>query len=114
MTRALQIVGLEHFNIHSVLACLRYLVRAIEKGEWEPDFALLSAIVDYMEAFPEALHHPKEESHLFAALLRRRPEAAALIDRLCEDHAKGVPLLDDLRTALAEYRKDRRRSGASG
>ncbi len=34
MTGALQTIRLEHFNIHSVLACLRYLVRAIDEGDW--------------------------------------------------------------------------------
>ncbi|MFQ5957991.1 MAG: hypothetical protein ACE5LF_01340 [Alphaproteobacteria bacterium] len=50
MTHALQAIRLEHFNIDSVLACLRYLVRAIEDGDREPDFDLLSTIVAYMAA----------------------------------------------------------------
>ncbi len=33
MTRALQTIRLEHFNIHSVLACLRYPVRAIDDAD---------------------------------------------------------------------------------
>lgn len=106
MAHALQTIRLEHYNIHSVLACLRYVVRQIEDGTWQPDFDLLFAIVEYMETFPEVLHHPKEEDYLFAALLRRRPDSAALVDRLCEDHASGMRLLDDVRAALKTYRDD--------
>ena len=106
MFHALQTIRLEHYNIHSVLACLRYLVRQIEEESWKPDFDLLFAIVEYMETFPEVLHHPKEEDYLFAALLRRQPASAPLVERLCEDHAAGERLLDDLRTALEAYRDD--------
>lgn len=106
MAHALQTIRLEHYNIHSVLACLRYVVKQIEDGSAQPDFDLLFAIVEYMETFPEAFHHPKEEDYLFAAVLRRQPDRAPLIDRLCADHATGTQLLDDIRAALEAYRDD--------
>ncbi len=34
MTGALHTIRLEHFNIHSVLACLRYLARALDDDAW--------------------------------------------------------------------------------
>ncbi len=106
MAHALQTIRLEHYNIHSVLACLRYLARQIEEGSWEPDFLLLFAIVEYMETYPQVIHHPKEEDYVFAALLRRKPDSAPLVNRLCEDHAAGVRRLDDLRAATEAYRDD--------
>ncbi|MEE8203088.1 MAG: hypothetical protein V3R74_04975 [Alphaproteobacteria bacterium] len=33
MTGALQTIRLEYFNIHSVFACLRYLVRALDDAD---------------------------------------------------------------------------------
>ncbi len=106
MSRLLQTIRLEHYNILSVLACLRYLVREIEAGSWTPGFDLLYAVVDYIEAFPEACHHPKEETYIFTGLLRHRPECAPLVERLCDDHAKGVGLTQGLRGALDAYRDD--------
>ena len=106
MSQLLQTIRLEHYNILSVLACLRYLVREIEAGSWTPGFDLLYAVVDYIEAFPEAVHHPKEETYIFTELLRRRPECAPLVERLCDEHAEGVGLTQGLRGALDAYRDD--------
>lgn len=106
MTRAVHIIWLEHANIASVLACLRYLVSEIDEGRWTPDFQLLSDILDYMESFPEAVHHPKEEHYLFPALSRRRPEVAMLLERVHEEHDRGAEMLADLHDKLDAYEAD--------
>lgn len=100
MTKAVQIIWLEHVNIASVLACLRYLTTELEEGRWEPDFQLLSDILDYMEDFPEKMHHPKEESYICAALRRRRPDSAPMLEKIREEHEKGAEILTDLRAKL--------------
>ncbi len=46
MSQLLQTIRLEHYNIHSVLACLRYLVKEIEAGSWTPGVDLLYTVVD--------------------------------------------------------------------
>ncbi len=106
MTTALQVIWLEHVNISSVLACLRYLVDEIEAGRWSPDFGLLENVLDYMADFPEIMHHPKEEAFICAALRRRQPEAAPMLDKIHAEHEKGGNLLADLRARLAAYRDD--------
>ncbi len=106
MTTAVQTIWLEHVNIASVLACLRYLVAEIEAGRWTPDFQLLSDILDYMEDFPEKVHHPKEESYICAALRRRKPNAAPMLERIYAEHGKGAGMLADLRARLEAYEDD--------
>jgi hemerythrin-like domain-containing protein len=106
MTTAVQTIWLEHVNIAGVLACLRYLVAEIETGRWTPDFQLLSDILDYMEDFPEKMHHPKEESYICAALRRRKPDAAPLLEKIHEEHEKGAGMLVDLRARLEAYEDD--------
>jgi branched-chain amino acid transport system ATP-binding protein len=106
MTTAVQVIWLEHVNISSVLACLRYLVDEIEAGRWSPDFGLLENILDYMADFPEALHHPKEEAYICAARRRRKPEAAPMLDKIHAEHEEGGDMLADLRARLGAYRGD--------
>jgi hemerythrin-like domain-containing protein len=112
MTKAVHIIWLEHANIASVLACLRYLVSEIDEGRWTPDFQLLADILDYMETFPEVMHHPKEEHYLFPALSRRRPEVAMLLERVHEEHDRGAEMLVDLQDKLEAYEADAAMFGA--
>ncbi len=108
MTTAVQTIRLEHFNISSVLYCLRYLLEEVEKGRWQPDFVLFSAILDYMECFPALLHHPKEEDYLFAAKQRRRPDVAGTLAKVHEEHLEGARRLDELHALLELYQADRK------
>ena len=106
MSDAIQVLWSEHANIDIVLGILRKRVTDVAEGTWESDFELFLAVLDYMEAFPETFHHPKEEEHLFKALRRRRPEAAPILDKLHEEHADSLDLLANLRHALMAYRGD--------
>lgn len=106
MTDVLDILHEEHHRIGTVLACLRHLVEKIGEGDRKADTQLLSAILDYMEAFPDNIHHPKEEAYLFEALRRRKPDEAEVFDHLIEEHNIGKTLLGDLRLALKALRRD--------
>ena len=106
MTEAIKILQREHDNIATVLACLDYLVNDIGAGKLRPNFNLLYSILDYIEAFPESFHHPKEEDFIFEALSRRSTKGRALIDRLRDEHAQGIDFLTKLRDTLTAYHKD--------
>ena len=103
MTRAVQTIRLEHFNIASVLTCLGYLLREAEAGHWQPEERLLSAVLQYLESYPEVYHHPKEDDHLFAAMRRRQPELGEILDKVHGEHVKGARLLEELRQSLTDY-----------
>jgi len=62
---------------------------------------LLHAIVYYMRVFPDHLHHPKEERHLFAALLKRAPTAIDTIAILKVEHFEGEARLQAIADLLA-------------
>ncbi|MFN9775950.1 MAG: hemerythrin domain-containing protein [Burkholderiales bacterium] len=101
--RALDVIRDEHRALAGMLSALRTLVRDVAAGRAEPDFALLRAIVFYVHAFPEKLHHPKESGLLFRALRDRGAAAAATLDRLDDEHLRGEASVMRLAMALLEY-----------
>jgi hemerythrin-like domain-containing protein len=102
MPAAIRIIRDEHLAIASVLYGLRSAVRRIGEGG-APDFRLLDALLGYVEAFPERLHHPKESGVLFPAVVARCPEAQGLVDVLDAEHALGASLIESLRTTLTRF-----------
>lgn len=103
--KALDIVLDEHRSIAAVLQGLRYLVDEIAARRDRPDFPLFDAMFAYIEAFPERLHHPKEDRYLFPALRKRSPESAAALDKLEHEHVAGREHLEALRASLEDYRR---------
>ena len=101
--KALAIIRDEHRSIASVLNGLRYLVDEAGAGRIPADYPLIQAMLGYIEAFPERLHHPKEDRYLFPALLARRPELQGVVDELEREHAAGRDAIEILKRALADY-----------
>ncbi len=101
---------LEHGTIARLLALVQKLGERIEAGE-EPDFDLLTMLMEYFQDYPDACHHPKEDL-VFRALKQRHPEAAGKLDDLLGDHRELEALTD--RTAGLVSRSSREdKSGAS-
>jgi hemerythrin-like domain-containing protein len=101
--KALTIIRSEHRSIAAVLEGLRYVVDEIGGGRMTPDFVLMNAMLLYIEAFPERMHHPKEDDYLFPALLKRRPDLKAVIDDFEREHAEGRDAINALKRALADF-----------
>jgi hemerythrin-like domain-containing protein len=57
-------------------------------------------MVRYIDEYPERLHHPKEDQHLFARLAARAPEARPLVEELQAEHQEGTRLIRELERAL--------------
>ena len=106
MTLALTIIRDEHRALASVLKGLQYLVDEIRGSRQQPDFALMKAIVAYVEQYPDRLHHPKEDQYLFPALRVRAPAAAKVLDELEEQHRHGPDVIGRVKQALAAYEAD--------
>ncbi len=99
MGKAIDVLKREHVNMLKVLAVLDAEVRNFrETGAL--DYDLLFSAIDYIETFPDKVHHPKEERFLFAALERRRPDAKPLLDGLRDEHAREIGMIADLRGAV--------------
>jgi len=65
-----------------------------------PRFEVLRSMLRYIDEYPEKLHHPKEDEHLFARLVARAPETRRLVDELQAEHEEGARLVRELERAL--------------
>ena len=96
----------EHRSLAAVIHGLEYLIREARAGTVVPPFALLRAMVYYIKAFPETLHHPKEEAYLFRKLRIRTNEYNDTLDELERQHDAGHGLVARLETTLNAYETD--------
>ena len=101
--KAIAIIQDEHRAITAVIEGLRHVLNESRGGGAPPDPKLLGAMFSYIERFPERLHHPKEDDYLFARLRARRPDAAALLDRLHREHEIGRERFADLKALYERY-----------
>jgi nucleotide-binding universal stress UspA family protein/hemerythrin-like domain-containing protein len=95
----------EHRSIAAVIRGMERVVVAVREGA-EPPFPLLRAMLHYIEAFPEALHHPKENTYLFERLRARTREFDDTLAELERQHAEGHAVVARLAQALAAYEAD--------
>jgi branched-chain amino acid transport system ATP-binding protein len=103
MQKAIGIIHDEHRSISAVLSGLRSLAQLARDGKVKPDFSVFRAMIYYIDAFPERMHHPKEDQHLFARLLARDPGSRELIEALKSEHVSGARLVRDLEQAALGF-----------
>lgn len=103
MKTALDTIRSEHRDLAAVLHGLQYFVREVRERRRNPDFTVLKAMVHYIDTFPEKLHHPKEDRHLFARLRQRTSEATEVLDQLEAQHIHGAKLIRDLEQNLLRW-----------
>jgi len=105
MQRAIEIMHDRQRAMSSTLLAMRTIARRSLKAGTPPDFTQLRRLLHYVERFPQRLHQPAEEKHLFQAVLRRDAGAERAVKRAKRDHATCLGYLDRLRTALAYWEK---------
>ena len=103
MQKAISVIYNEHRSLSAVLSGLKSLARMTGDPRVRPDFAVLHAMIYYIDAFPERMHHPKEDAYLFARLAERDPGAKELVDSLRAEHVTGSGMVRDLERALNEF-----------
>ena len=103
MKNAVSILKSEHRSISAVLHGLQQLAKDAQSARVRPDFKVFRAMLRYIDEYPERLHHPKEDEHLFARLLARMPEARALVEQLHGEHQQGGALVRELERALVFF-----------
>lgn len=103
MQKAIRILRDEHRSISAVLQGLQQLARVAQNPAVKPDFAVFRAMLYYIDAFPERLHHPKEDDYLFARLLARSDAARPLVERLKAEHVEGARLVRELERAVLAF-----------
>jgi hemerythrin-like domain-containing protein len=103
MHKGARVLHDEHLAIAAVLQALQHLARMAQDPGVKADFRAFHAMIHYIDAFPERLHHPKEDQVLFARLWERSLEARPLVARLKAEHVEGARLVRDLEAAVREY-----------
>lgn len=93
----------EHRALARVIEALETVTAQAAEDGVEPDFPLLASMLYYVDAFPERVHHPKEDRYLFAALRARNPQSAPMLDRLEREHRRSPELLSELERALVHW-----------
>ncbi len=100
MKEAIAILKSEHRSISAVLSGLKELARMAQEATLRPGFQVLRSMLRYLDEYPERLHHPKEDEHLFARLVARAPETRLLVEALQAEHQEGARLIRELERAL--------------
>jgi nucleotide-binding universal stress UspA family protein/hemerythrin-like domain-containing protein len=100
--RAIGIILDEHRSLAAVLHAWQHLLDNAEQLQAQPSPALLQAIVRYIQSFPVALHHPKEEL-LFELLRAHTSEANAELDELERQHPRDREMVAELATMVQKY-----------
>jgi branched-chain amino acid transport system ATP-binding protein len=104
MSAALAILLDEHRSMAAMLKSLLAQVAQARAGGAPPDFTLAAATLEYLQTYPERLHHPKEDETLFRLLRRRCAEARPTLDELEAQHLRGAEWMQRLNDALAQGR----------
>jgi hemerythrin-like domain-containing protein len=100
MKDAISILKSEHRSISAVLHGLKELARMAQDAKVRPRFQVLRSMLRYMDEYPERLHHPKENDHLFSRLVARDPGARLLVEELQAEHEEGARLIRELERSL--------------
>ena len=103
--KAIEVIRQEHRALSAVLHGMQSLVSEIRDRAAKPDFAVLGAMIYYIDTFPERIHHPKEDRYLFPLVRSRCPSAGALVDRLEAEHAEGARAMRSLAHAFSRYQQ---------
>ena len=98
---AIGIIRDEHRSLAAVMHTWMQALAAARAAGAAADVAQMRGIVRYIQDFPVALHHPKEEEHLFKRLRERTDAFDAELDELQRQHLRDEQLVAEL-AALVE------------
>jgi nucleotide-binding universal stress UspA family protein/hemerythrin-like domain-containing protein len=91
--RAIGTIRDEHRSIAAVMHAWMHALAAARDAGTAADPALMRAMVRYVQQFPVALHHPKEQQHLFRRLRERTATCDTVLDELERQHERDHRLV---------------------
>ncbi|WP_417781997.1 hemerythrin domain-containing protein [Terasakiella pusilla] len=106
MQKTITIIRTEHRRLAAIINCFVGVLTDLKNDPRNPDVELLDQVHTYCRSFLYQFHHPKEDGHLFPALLKARPDLSPIIEKLESEHQKGVDLLDEMDKALLAYKEN--------
>jgi hemerythrin-like domain-containing protein len=102
-SKAISIIRAEHRALAAVINNIKAMLTEVQAERMPMDFRLFWAMVYYIDAFPDRLHHPKEDDWLFARLRQRTQLADSLIDALQSQHRAEPAALAGMRRDLGNF-----------
>lgn len=93
----------EHRSLAAVLHAWLHVLKPTKPGDPAPDPVLMQAMVHYIQAFPVALHHPKEEDYLFRKLRERTSAINPELDELERQHVRDEQMVSELANIVQQY-----------
>jgi branched-chain amino acid transport system ATP-binding protein len=103
MKESIVILKSEHRSISAVLLGLKHLAEIAQDARLKPEFQVFRSMLRYIDEYPERLHHPKEDEHLFARLLKCCPASRPLVEGLQAEHVRGAQLVRELERKLVFF-----------
>jgi hemerythrin-like domain-containing protein len=94
----------DHLNLGKVLGLLEKQLRLISQGD-DADLHLLDDIVDYVQSYPDLVHHPREDA-IFAFYRRHYRMGLDLIERTVDEHRVLLARTAELRDSLDQWLHD--------
>ncbi|MBI5255582.1 MAG: universal stress protein [Burkholderiales bacterium] len=98
--RAIGIIRDEHRSLAAVLHAWGHALAEARTQGGAADAVLMQAILRYLQQFPVALHHPKEDEYLFRRLRKRSPALAVELDELERQHERDRQWVAELALAV--------------
>src|SRR5258705_1082556 len=101
--QALDIIQAENRGMWRVASALDALGASLTQPQHaQASAASIASLLDYIDRYVDAIHHPKEDTYLFKVLRQRDANAAADIDRLEREHRDGPRYRDELRSMACD------------
>jgi branched-chain amino acid transport system ATP-binding protein len=104
--QALEIIQAEHrgmWRIATAMDALAQLLIGSDAQKAKASADTIAHMLDYVDDYVDAIHHPKEDTYLFPILRLRDATAATDLDRLQNEHRDGPRYRDELRTKVRAF-----------
>ncbi len=100
----LQILQTEHRNMWRLASAMNALARDLPRpddADGQQDLRTIALMLDYIDAFTDRFHHPKEDDFLFKVLAQRCEAARVQIAQLQQQHRDGPEYRQQLKALIA-------------
>lgn len=102
--RAIGVIKDEHRTLAVVMDSIKQYAAEFAAGKaGEAERQTLQAMLDYVKAFPQKLHHPKEEQYLHPALREHCPSVNGVLAELEKQHEAETGLVKTMDQALKAW-----------
>lgn len=95
----------DHRNLARVLTVIEQQLLTLRHAG-EADFALLNDALDYVEHYPDLVHHPREDLLFERYLANPAAPARHAVERLSAEHRELKAMTEALRSALEAVLQD--------